>query len=301
MSKIPYDATRKSLYQPGEADNFFKLGCDLTDEKVLCAEMARLAYVKEKDRLKTYLDRAGFDLHCAVGYGAKGTQLFIAKTKTNPDKQQLVVVAFRGTESDDLLDLLSDAILFKKPWLDVSGKMLGKVHTGFATALLNDPNNKNILEKIHSQLNDLATQSPRILLTGHSLGAALATLTVSYLNQAPLSEKIYLYTFGSPRVGNRSFSRKMTTSKHLRYVNCCDLVTRIPIGFGYRHVGTKRYIDRYGHINESITCTGIIVDRLKATAVYLVDYSFIRGTVWIRKLADHSPINYLSGVAGLRA
>ena len=47
MYKIPYDASRKSLYHPGDADNFFQFGFALTDEKVLCAEMSRLAYVKE--------------------------------------------------------------------------------------------------------------------------------------------------------------------------------------------------------------------------------------------------------------
>jgi hypothetical protein len=46
MVKIPYDATKSSLYDPGEADNFFQFcsGQSVTDE-VLCAKMSRLAYV----------------------------------------------------------------------------------------------------------------------------------------------------------------------------------------------------------------------------------------------------------------
>ena len=40
MYKIPYDASKKSLYHPGEADDFFQFGFALTDEKALCAEMS---------------------------------------------------------------------------------------------------------------------------------------------------------------------------------------------------------------------------------------------------------------------
>jgi len=268
----------------------------------LSAEMARLAYVKDEDRLKKYLDRAGFDLHCSIGYGEKGTQLFIAKARPNSIIPQLVVVAFRGTEPDDPSDLVADAVLIKSTWFDASGKPLGEVHKGFADALLDDPCNGNILTQIKSQLEELADQAPRILLTGHSLGAALATLTVSCLNQASLAEKIHAYTFGSPRVGDSIFSEHIPPNKHDRYVNCCDLVTRVPTeSLDFLHGGTLHYIDRHGCIIHSITEDAIAEDRFKAAAAYLADYSCLRGTVWVRELADHSPINYLSGVAGLRA
>lgn len=302
MYKIPYDATRKSLYHPGEAVNFFQFGSSQTaTEAALCAEMARLVYVKQKDRLIAYLDRARFDLHWSMGYdNALGTQLFIAKTRPNPGNPLIVVVAFRGTEPDDPSDLVADATVIKIPWFDASGAQLGEVHKGFADALLNDPINGNILAQLSSQLNDLAKQSPRVLLTGHSLGAALAILTASCLT--PLADNIHLYTFGSPRVGDRVFSEYIPKNKHDRYVDCSDLVTRVPPEkLGYLHVGTLRYINRHGRIDDSITEANITEDRLEASAAYLADYSYLPGTVWVRELADHSPINYLSGVTGLRS
>ncbi|MFZ2170640.1 MAG: lipase family protein [Methylococcaceae bacterium] len=305
MYKIPFDATRKSLYHPGEAVNFFQFGSAQTETyDALCAEMARLAYVKDEDQLKKYLDRAEFDLHCLIGYGDKGTQLFIAKTRPDTDTAHppLVVVAFRGTEPDDPSDLVADAVLIKSAWFDASGKPLGQVHKGFADALLDDPYNGNILAHINSQLEELADQTPSILLTGHSLGAALATLTASCLNKAPLAEKIHAYTFGSPRVGDSIFSEQIPLNKHDRYVNCCDLVTRVPTeALDFLHGGTLHYIDRHGCVNDTITESAITEDRLKAAESYLAEYSCLRGTVWVRELADHSPINYLSGVAGLRA
>ncbi len=298
MYKIPYDASRNSLYHPGEADNFFQFGFALTDEKVLCAEMSRLAYVKEINRLEAYLGRAEFDLHWSIGYGEKGTQLFIAKTRPNSKYPPLVIVAFRGTEPDDPSDLLADAILLKKSWLDASGNPLGQVHTGFANALLGDPSNGDILTQLSAQLDDLANDFPRILLTGHSLGAALATLTAGYLSQTPLANNLHIYSFGSPRVGDSVFSDCMAKVKHDRYVNYCDLVTRIPSeSLGYQHVGTLHFINRHGSVMDSIAEADITEGRLKASVAHLMKYCFHKGTVWVRKLTDHSPINYLSSVA----
>lgn len=133
MTVMKYDATRESLYHPGNADNFFQLGpvLDLNDAKneaALCAEMSRLAYVKDENRLVRYLTRAGFQEVLTIGYDSGGTQLFIAKKQD----ANLYVVAFRGTEPDDPTDLFTDAKFSLTPWADDAGRKLGEVHTGFA-------------------------------------------------------------------------------------------------------------------------------------------------------------------------
>ncbi len=104
MLSIPYDPSRKSLYHPGEADNFFELGSISTDA-ALCAEMSRLAYVKDERLLAQYLGQVGFHQGLALGYGNRGTPVFIASKQEN----NLAVVAFRGTELDDPSDLFTDA------------------------------------------------------------------------------------------------------------------------------------------------------------------------------------------------
>ena len=286
MLSIPYDASRKSLYHPGDADDFFQLG-PIQNDAALCAEMSRLAYVKEESRLVQYLDRAGFQLDQAIGYDRGGTQVFIASKRDD----NRTVVSFRGTEPEDPSDLFTDANFVLIPWADHSGRSSGQVHEGFATALQNN----DILEKVIDCLNSMVS-SPRVLLTGHSLGAALATLTASWV------PSFHLYTFGSCRVGDTSFAQAMQTINHTRFVDCCDLVTRVPSEeFGYVHVGSLRYIDRNGQLSESPSEEAINADRLKAAAWYLVSHSFIPGTVFSRDLADHAPINYVSGVMGLRA
>jgi triacylglycerol lipase len=72
-------------------------------------------------------------------------------------------VVFRGTESDDPTDLSSDIHFSLAPW--AAG---GKVHGGFLTAL------DSVWEKVDTALK--ACSADKVWFTGHSLGAALATL-----------------------------------------------------------------------------------------------------------------------------
>lgn len=285
MHKHPYDSSRKSLFTPGLADDFFQLG-EISSDAALCAEMARLVYVKEEALLEEYLGRAGFIKNLTLGYGAHGTQLFIA---TRP-QDQLTIISFRGTESDDPSDLFTDAHFTLVPWNDSSGNPLGQVHKGFAQALQKD----ELLEKLIHHVTPM-TRTHRILMTGHSLGAALATLSACRMRPS------FLYTFGSCRVGDAAFADAMRGTSHERFVNCCDLVSRIPPEeFGYAHVGRLRYIDRNGEIYDAPGRDAINADRLRASSWYLVRHAFLTGSVFSRDLADHAPINYVTGVMGIR-
>jgi triacylglycerol lipase len=286
MGSVPYDATKRSLFHPGDADDFFRLvpGQGWSDA-VLCAEMSRLAYVKEVARLEAYLGRAGFRKELALGYGNTGTQVFVA---SNTD-QTVRIVAFRGTEPEDAADLFADINAVQTPWNDEADRGIGRVHAGFANALLND----GIASTLKSHLAS-AGGAPRVLVTGHSLGAALATLMASL---TPCD----LYTFGSPLVGDASFVQATRQIAHVRYVDCCDGVTLVPpTEFGFVHAGTLRYIDRTGRVLEAPADNVVAPDRAKGSTWYFFRYAFLPGTPFSRALADHAPINYVSGVAGLR-
>jgi hypothetical protein len=131
--RISYDATRNALFHPGRADDFFQIGSQ-QDAASLCAEMSRLAYVKEEARLTKYLARARFDKVQALGYGRNGTQAFIATKQDG----KLTIVAFRGSEPDDPSDIFDDAGFLLTDWCDAAGSALGKVHEGFARAAQDD-------------------------------------------------------------------------------------------------------------------------------------------------------------------
>jgi len=302
MSRIPYDASKESLYNPGNAKDFFNAAwqLDWSDPNILCAEMARLAYVKYQDDLISYLARTGFELHLTLGYEANGTQVFIAKSK--PDSpQSSLIIAFRGTEGKDPSDLIADVDLRHKPWTDVHGGRLGRVHRGFAEALVDERNEGNILIPLQQALEPLIGSYTTVLITGHSLGAALAILTAAYFQPLVWAEKIRLFTFGSPLVGDMEFSEQVCDLRHQRWVDCCDIVTRIPPeSLNYRHVGNLNYLNRNGERIDDPSSAITVEDYRAATSRYLVDLAWRTGNVPVRDLADHSPINYLSGVSNFR-
>ncbi|MBI3229486.1 MAG: hypothetical protein HYZ45_04650 [Burkholderiales bacterium] len=139
-------------------------------------------------------------------------------------------------------------------------------------------------------------EASRILFTGHSLGAALASLAASRYHHVD-----HLYTFGSPRLGDQDFANSMAHVNHSRFVNCCDLVTTVPPElFGYRHFGTLHYIDRFGRVTIEPAEDLINADKLTAEAQYQIQHAFQRGRVPSRSLADHTPFNYVSATMGLR-
>jgi hypothetical protein len=278
MAGIPYDATREALFFPGLATDFFQLGPIRSDD-ALCAEMARLSYVKEQGRAEEFLGRGNFRL-VATASGELGTQAFIA------EGEEAVVLAFRGTEADDPTDLFADANFTLLPWPDEAGTG-GHVHHGFAGAL------RPTWDRLAKSIPDTRK---RLLFTGHSLGAALATLAAS------LRPPQHLYTFGSPRVGDLGFARRMDKIPHARYVDCCDVVTRVPPeSVGYAHSGVFSYIDRTGTRVTNPTDDGVERDRQAASLHYLLNVGFLKGMVPFRELADHAPINYVSAVMGMRA
>jgi len=65
-------------------------------------------------------------------------------------------------------------------------------------------------------------------------------------------------------------------------------------------VRSQRYINRNGkqlaHPDDEL----IDADRQEARTDYFYRLAFHGGTVFVRDLADHAPINYVSGVMSLR-
>ncbi|XP_030473797.2 phospholipase A(1) DAD1, chloroplastic-like [Syzygium oleosum] len=107
-----------------------------------------------------------------------------------------------------------------------------------------------IREEIARIVETYGDEPLSLTITGHSLGAALATLAAydisSTLEGAPM---VTVVSFGGPRVGNRSFRRHLEESgtKILRIVNSDDLVTRLP-GFVVEDGDTSAADERSIHV-----------------------------------------------------
>ncbi len=279
---VAYSALKDDLYFPCKTAQFFASGPPQS-EAALCVEMARLAYCRADDfsfnqaRIKSELARVGFD---AAGFfesrrnQRKGTHCFLALRQD----RQLAVVAFRGTDKDDPTDLADDLDALPIAW-----ERGGKVHRGFAGALT------EVRASVEQALQSILCP---VLFTGHSLGAALATLLASVKVPAAL------HTFGSPLVGDSDFVATLSGVKSCRYVDCCDIVTRVPPeGFGYRHLGKPYYIAQDRSIRFDPGDDFIRKDRLEAFLEYPIKYHAWRPDhVGVRELADHAPVNYVSAV-----
>jgi len=164
-----------------------------------------------------------------------GTQAYALSGKDN------YILAFRGTQPNEWEDIKADLDVKKVFSSSIDGQVEGKVHRGFKYAL-NDVW-KNIIE--HMEICE--ANKKQIFITGHSLGAALATLVAGRLN----NPNVVLYTYGSPRVGSKKWN-SMQKFTHYRFRNNNDLVTRIPPAFmGFRHNGKFMYFDTISEIVEN--------------------------------------------------
>jgi hypothetical protein len=280
---IPYSAEKDDLYYPAKRAVFFPNGRPRSDA-ALCVEMARMAYCQldtsfafDRDRIRKVLGRIQFTdckfFETATQPDGGGSHAFLALDSDN----KLAVLSFRGTDKDDPTDLMDDLNALPQPW-----RAGGNVHSGFDKAL------QEVWPGVEAALQEF--NQCQFLFTGHSLGAALATLASS------LQKPRALYTIGSPRVGDQAFVDLLKTLDNNRYVDCCDLVTRVPPeSFGYAHIpGQIHYIDFNRAVQELYANDPYIDrDRIRAEEDYLTNYSWRIGDVAVRPLADHAPVNYV--------
>lgn len=158
--------------------------------------------------------------------------------------ERRIIFAFRGTYS--VTNWLNDLTFWRMPY--PHHKSCGDnctVHRGFYLTY------ESIMPFILVDAIVLRTLYPAygVLVTGHSLGGALATFCAADLirlheelqleARAPL--EVQLYTFGSPRVGNSAFvgwlAAHLTTGRQFRVTHRSDPVPHLPpMYWGYVHL-----------------------------------------------------------------
>lgn len=170
-------------------------------------------------------------------------------------------IAFRGTlapqELAQDLQYTQDQLFNKKPAKQISPSFLlkniptgsiptgliPKVHEGFVQAYQNM--REDMIKAIESIPN---STTKTIIVTGHSLGAAVSTLAGLDLKQ--LLYKVVVYNFASPRIGDNAFITLVNSLLPLyRFVNICDMIPNMPPAvspnlkdtnnpYFYEHAGT---------------------------------------------------------------
>lgn len=274
-----YDPSTVALFTPEAQGPQFGASGNWSRE-AQCAELARLAYLRfeegQGDALVQGLAAGGFEPPTTFNDPATDAQGY-----ATVGRDGTAYVVFRGTQPDRATDILCDADAVPVSW--PGG---GRVHRGFLRAA------NALFPAVDAWLGERGGAD--LMVTGHSLGAAMATLLAARVPRAAL------VTLGSPRVGNRDFARLLAGRDVWRYVDCCDRVADLPPAVGYKHLDGERYIDRTGRVLASPP--GFLdreLDQAEAALDYLRRYVRL-GNAPTRGFADHAPVNYLSAILGVR-
>jgi hypothetical protein len=197
-------------------------------EAVLCAMISRWAYGVE-------FKSDDFRLTARFENKATDTQGLFGIAYDNS-----FVIAFRGSEETGVADFITDIKFIQQvyPYEKSSNKKV-KVHYGFIEAY------KSVRDAVLTEAKKTTYQ--RIICTGHSLGAALATLCALDIQYNLPDKEVACYTYGSPKVGNKHFieSYNRRVPQTYRFVNKADLIPDIPPG-NYRHVGRLQQLGQVG-------------------------------------------------------
>lgn len=159
-----------------------------------------------------------------------------------------IFVVFRGTKT--IPEWISDATFTQVPYPPVGDG--GRTETGFTDVY------DTIGGAIVDEVNRLAASSAYTMLyvTGHSLGAALATLAAPDLARATRFTAPVLYNFASPRVGDPAFAAlvdDLPTS--WRVANTNDEVPKLPPAVAVVFNDSRPELFFYEHIDSEYAVT----------------------------------------------
>ncbi|CAK69504.1 unnamed protein product (macronuclear) [Paramecium tetraurelia] len=177
-------------------------------------------------------------------------------------KENLVVVVYRSTQ--DFINWYNNIKFFKHDFGDCKNC---KVHLGFWETY------DDVSAEVLAAAKHLKEKYPtsKLLVTGHSLGGAVAYLAAVDLKKLGYNVD-YFFTYGSPRIGSHEFAVWFTSfvgaTEHWRVTHYRDMVIhQPPSSFSYKHPpqevwyahDNKSYKICSGGIDEDPTCANSII------------------------------------------
>jgi len=208
---------------------------------IFMAQLSNLAYyagTPNQNIIQSFMNSKGLKFNPAdnIFTYLNTDTAFIWATDT---QNKSLYISFRGTvlNEDNLKTDLYQTLVPFQP----TSNLNVSVSYGFNQAWL------GIRSDVFKLISSI--QPDNIFLTGHSLGAALATLCAFDMkyHEHQIIYNTVIYTFGSPRVGDIAFAtnyNKMVSGSN-RVQNIYDPVPRFPTEYqGYLHVNDEVLIDK---------------------------------------------------------
>jgi len=153
---------------------------------------------------------------------------------------QMNILMFRGTQRQ--LEWLENVLAIQENYVHpLNGTAIGKVHSGIYNFY-----HTHLAASVKEAVQSLDPQQP-LVISGHSLGAALATFAA--LDLALILPKfqpnIQVYTYAGPRLGNKAFveAHSQLLPNHYRITNLADMIPMLPL--------SKLLTDDFVHLGES--------------------------------------------------
>lgn len=161
--------------------------------------------------------------------------------------ENMIIVAFRGTEPERLEDWLSEADVL----VDAGPADTGTVHQGFNRAL------DAVYRQVHEAVDEFGDNDQSLWFTGRGLGGALAMLASARMYfEVPNVPADGVYTFGQPRTCDHLLAGacdEVFVERAFRFVNNNDVITRVPPEPVFHHVSEVRHFDAHGSLHERVS------------------------------------------------
>lgn len=228
------------------------------------AKAAELAYADE-DESRSTTSGWGFD-RFRFFHGTPDTSLPIQDPRGFVAvSENMIIVAFRGTEPERLKDWLSDSDLL----VESGPADTGTVHQGFNRAL------DAVYRQVHETVDEFGDNDQTLWFTGHGLGGALAMLASARMYfETPNVLADGVYTFGQPRTCDHLLAGtydEAFVERTFRFVNNNDVVARMPPGPVFHHVNDVRYFDAHGVLHERVAAAEEVTDSVAGLTGDLFD------------------------------
>jgi triacylglycerol lipase len=227
-----------SLYSATAFDDFVgRQEFALADAKAQ-AWMCQLAYeTADRDKIKQML--AKWDLALVEddnGIIVKEVETVLPLSSTHclvAAGRDATIVAFAGTDPLVLANWITD--------FDVHINRNTDAARGYNTAAA------AVWPRVHDLVNKSTKTNSKVIVTGHSLGGALAALTAKWLAEDGCNVHC-VYTFGMPRAGDPTFAAAYNArlgNRTYRLVYEDDAVPTVaPSELQFKHVGLYLHSDR---------------------------------------------------------
>lgn len=211
-----------------------------------CLRMSELAYLNPND-IESALGFESVEFEW-IANDQTDTQCFICYDG------HYVFVVFRGTEFDNLRDWMTNLDCKLIPWEK------GRVHHGFWKDV------DSVILNILSGLTKYRLSGKKIIITGHSQGAADASILFGEMAMRYNFVPDYCFPIESPRVMDREAVESLSKYKEKIHatVHNNDIVCRVPariMGYGHQD-RILWYFDEDGVLHHSITWWERFKDRM---------------------------------------